>query len=137
LEALKQTEHCASILPDSHDPDRDRDTEVAHTILRLSDNSHLDSYPNPSGNQQGSCHHMNNLGPLVHGHAPMASGYGIFDGYQQHMSSNAGNVGFPQNFTNASPTSLIGDGTGWGELDSFVSTTDSCLRNFFFQFKLP
>jgi hypothetical protein len=131
LEAIKQRENRGLIYPDNanHDPDRDRDREVAHTILRLSDNNNMDTYSMTMGNQQGDSHHgLNNIGPFVRGQPHLTTGYGLFDNFQT-MPSN-GNGGFHQNFS-TSPTSLI-DGTGWGDLDSFVSIAHSSFPLFIF-----
>ena len=134
LEAVKQSIQSArSATMEDSNLDKDRDTEVAHTVLRLSDNSHLDSYDVSSENRhivQSGFRNMSSSDSLTTGSAPPqpppeAQIFGVFGEMQPSMELAASNFAFPQSMAGTSPASLVGDATGWGEFDSFVSADPS------------
>jgi hypothetical protein len=161
VEAMKQTVNApltvttGGIRGHGHDIDgqeqeRDRDTEVAHTILRLSDNSHQEAYsvnPLPMQRRDSTStsapqvqtrgppnanfdpYEHNTISPTMHAlnHNPNHNGVTANHNHQSSMAN--------LNFPGASPSSLsslIGDGTGWGEFDSFVTAGVGGLEGNYF-----
>jgi hypothetical protein len=118
LEAVKQTKRQPSSSTNNAatDADRERETEVAHTILRLGDKSHLDSYTIPPDTppNTGSIADSGSL-PL---NIPQHQLGPVFDTFNSIQQLSGDNFGFP---TGTSPASFTGDATGWGEFDSFVT----------------
>lgn len=145
LEALKQTQNESNIRQATQNSlesamsvnnppntigrnDRDRDTEVAHTILRLSDNNQLDSYTIQNDDNQQVHNQLNSAVTVMRHHPSISTG---FDQYNmpQSMVTNPGPYAYSPSLAGGSSGSIMGDATGWGEFDSFVSGSDWRLKD--------
>jgi len=124
LEALKQITQMPPIPRNNDsDPERDQDTEVAHTILRLSENHQLDANAVPNDNIQVG---NGNSNAMVVTQTPH-----IFEGLQSGLPTT-NSFEFAPSVIGASPSSMTGgEATGWGEFDSFVTAGIGSLESHF------
>jgi hypothetical protein len=119
---MKQSERQAPAkLPKSEfELESDHDTEVARTILTLSDNNHMDSYSIPRGD-----HHRNNsinsAEGIMQNQDTMPANYNTFRSLHPTVPPDQSGLQFTHNLADSSPATFNGEATGWGDFDSFVS----------------
>jgi hypothetical protein len=97
----------------------DHDTEVARTILRLSDNNHMDSYVSPRGDQYRNTNHMSSTGGIAQSQIHVPPNYSSFEHFHQTLPAS---LQLMHNIAGSSPATFTGEATGWGDFDSFVSS---------------
>lgn len=129
-EAIKQNEHQSTgdLTKDENEVEGDHDTEVARTILRLSDNNHMDSYASPRSDHYRNINLMSSAGDVVHGQTHLPPNYNPFENFHRALAPEHGSVQFVHNITGSSSATFAGEATGWGDFDSFVSSLGYSLH---------
>ena len=123
-EAVKQNEHQAmdKQTKSENEFQSDHDTEVARTILRLSDNNHMDSFASLRGDQYRNINQMGSVGGVAQSQTRLPPNYNAFENFHQTLPLEHGSMQFGHDIARSSPTAFTGEATGWGDFDSFVSS---------------
>jgi hypothetical protein len=123
-EAIKHNEHQSTVnlTKSENEVESDHDTEVARTILRLSDNNHMDSYASPQGGQYRNANATSRTGGITQSQTHLPPNYNSFENFHQILPPEQGSMQFVRNIAGSTPATFTGEATGWGELDSFVSS---------------
>ncbi len=127
-EAVKQGEYqsVGKQTRSENELESDHDTEVARTILRLSDNNHMDSYASPHGDQYRNINSMSNMGGVTQGQTHLPLNFNPFESF--HIPPENGSTQFMHNISASSPAIFASETTGWGVFDSFVSRLNRSLQ---------
>jgi len=123
-EAVKQSERQVidKQTKTENELESDHDTEVARTILRLSDNNHMDSYVSTRGDQFRNINHICSTGGIAQNQIQVPLNYSSFENFHQTLTPEHASLQFMHNIAGSSPTTFTGEATGWGDFDSFVSS---------------
>jgi hypothetical protein len=123
-EAIKQNEHQSTVNlnKSENEVESDHDAEVARTILRLSDNNHMDSYVSPRGGQYRNANATSSTGGITQSQTHLPPNYNSFENFHQILPPEHGSMQFVRNIDGSTPATFTGEATGWGDFDSFVSS---------------
>jgi hypothetical protein len=129
-EAVRQSEYQVidKQTKSENELESDHDTEVARTILRLSDNNNMDSYASPRGDQYRHINLMSSTGGIAQSQINVPPNYNSFENFRQNLPPDHGSMQFGHNIAGSSPATFIGEATGWGDFDSFVSSLSHSFR---------
>lgn len=123
-EAVRQSEYQVidKQTENENELESDHDTEVARTILRLSDNNNVDSYASPRGDQYRSINPMSSTGAVAQSQIHVPPSYNSFEHFHHTLPPEHESIQFGRNIAGSSPGTFTGEATGWGDFDSFVSS---------------
>jgi hypothetical protein len=133
-EAVKQSEHqtMEKQTKSENEHESDHDTEVARTILRLSDNNHIDSFAGSRSDHYRNANTMSNTGGVTQSQTHIPPNYNAFENFHQTLPQGHGSGQFAHNIAGSSPATFTGDATGWGDFDSFVSSFGHLFKGSIF-----